>query len=104
LGKIRSSKDEARNCPCFEIRASSFGLLNRGRSSTGRAPALQAGGCGFEPHRLHWLSVRSACLPGRAPRADAEGREKNFGESCPGDLTIEIGRNRIRLAKGRTPL
>ena len=25
----------------------------RGRSSTGRAPALQAGGCRFEPDRLH---------------------------------------------------
>ena len=27
----------------------------RGRSSTGRAPALQAGGCRFEPDRLHYI-------------------------------------------------
>jgi hypothetical protein len=31
-----------------------WGWTLRGRSSIGRAPALQAGGCGFDPHRLHF--------------------------------------------------
>ena len=30
-------------------------LRSRGRSSIGRAPALQAGGCRFDPDRLHSL-------------------------------------------------
>ena len=35
----------------------------RGRSSTGRAPALQAGGCRFDPGRLHLIrQQRIKCL------------------------------------------
>lgn len=32
-------------------------ITSRGRSSTGRAPALQAAGCGFDSHRLHQRNV-----------------------------------------------
>ena len=31
--------------------------LKRGRSSVGRAPALQAGGQEFESLRLHWVII-----------------------------------------------
>ena len=34
-----------------------------GCSSTGRAPALQAGGCRFEPGHLHWREVGWIGLP-----------------------------------------
>ena len=34
----------------------------RGYSSTGRAPALQAGGCGFEPRYLHQIRERAAAI------------------------------------------
>jgi hypothetical protein len=37
----------------------------RGCSSTGRAPALQAGGRGFDPHQLHG----GTAMPDRADEA-----------------------------------
>ena len=37
----------------FPCRADSLKPAFRGRSSIGRAPALQAGGRGFDSHRLH---------------------------------------------------
>ena len=42
-------------------------LRSRGRSSIGRAPALQAGGCRFDPDRLHSLQQKYL-------RLDVEGR------------------------------
>ena len=39
----------------FACRADSLKPAFRGRSSIGRAPALQAGGRGFDSHRLHHL-------------------------------------------------
>ena len=42
----------------FEIFEKAKATRKRGCSSAGRAPALQAGGHGFEPHHLH--QVRSA--------------------------------------------
>ncbi len=42
----------------------------RGYSSTGRAPALQAGGCGFEPRYLHQIREK---VPSHA-RRPAGGR------------------------------
>jgi hypothetical protein len=40
---------------CFQPQEAGQGRQRRGRSSIGRAPALQAGGCRFEPGRLHDL-------------------------------------------------
>ena len=36
-------------------------LRSRGRSSIGRAPALQAGGCRFDPDRLHSSHTTDLC-------------------------------------------
>ena len=40
----------------FEIFEKAKATRKRGCSSAGRAPALQAGGHGFEPHHLHQSS------------------------------------------------
>ena len=54
-----------------------------GRSSAGRAPALQAGGQGFESPRLHhpWVlianrSPNKRSLPVKAPREPAQGQQR----------------------------
>ena len=44
----------------------------RGCSSAGRAPALQAGGHGFEPHHLHHPTVSGPKARGRAARVARE--------------------------------
>ena len=46
----------------FEIFEKAKATRKRGCSSAGRAPALQAGGHGFEPHHLHQSSRREDYL------------------------------------------
>ena len=48
----------------FEIFEKAKATRKRGCSSAGRAPALQAGGHGFEPHHLHQSAVPTAITRG----------------------------------------
>ena len=53
-----------------------------GRSSIGRAPALQAGGCRFEPDRLHWLVTVRMQRKRQHPRKSASG-DLTKGKASP---------------------
>ncbi len=64
--------------------------LPRGRSSVGRAPALQAGGRGFESHRLHECGVATTALSGDRGRGPVTGR--SVTESCSNWAGFLIGR------------
>ncbi len=59
----------------------------RGRSSAGRAPALQAGGRGFESHRLHWcqrIPSSGRCWPACPATRSVSGSRPSSGcaSSC----------------------
>ena len=54
-----------------------------GCSSAGRAPALQAGGHGFDPHHLHQPTVSAAIIDNGSCERNAYGpmaREATMGE------------------------
>ncbi len=82
--------------PCYLVAV----VTLRGGSSAGRAPALQAGGRGFEPHPLHSSGYRpifragppDAVMPVRAPPIRI--RFLRAGCTIPGDsrLRMHIGR------------
>ena len=71
-----------------------------GRSSTGRAPALQAGGCRFEPGRLHSferikLRNEATDLPPRdGKRQTAWGEEKFPPRRFPFPFSTDLGEER----------
>ena len=52
----------------------------RGRSSVGRAPALQAGGRRFDPDRLHHKVVKPILSPEGAQAAPNKRKHENYGD------------------------
>jgi hypothetical protein len=83
---------ERGTCPSFSpgvLSAQVRGHAPRGCSSVGRAPALQAGGRGFESHQLHKIAI------GAAQRAMARSPRRVTG------LHISFAAFRRRLARGR---
>jgi hypothetical protein len=65
--------------------------LDRGRSSAGRAPALQAGGRRFDPVRLHQApSSQGRCDAGLAMPGDGSSKEEiGSGSAAYGGLVLE---------------
>lgn len=63
---------------------------SRGHSSIGRAPALQAGGCGFESHCLHFMKIGYVVLYVKDPDASFQFWTQKMG-------MIEKGRNQAGL-------
>jgi hypothetical protein len=67
----------------MDVGSSAVGAFRiRGRSSAGRAPALQAGGRRFEPVRLHCPDARSAWALGRPRDNPPEGGWSGSSVGC----------------------
>ena len=69
------SKRSTVKAECFDLGGSIFsdrGTPKWGCSSVGRAPALQAGGHGFESHHLHHRQCRSRAIGSTVAKSKAK--------------------------------